>query len=391
MTYKPDPKLPATVTVEYVMGDVFHANPQVIGGPQNSIYFAQDFPGYREFAQQQQNRRKILLVGSNDGLLHAFDAGQFLVKTSGSKTVGEFSNGTGREVFAYAPRSMLGTIARLAGDTQRLWGVDGNAAVADVYVDPKHGGTPATADREWRTVVISGPAPGRPGAFRARHHPARSARARHQAGPLRAHLQSGLARHHRGGGDRRRLRRDPRRQRRGALRRPSSNIPPPLWEFTDRGDEDHNGAADLGETWSTPNVGAVAVRVADGAGGTRIEKRFVAIFGGGYDATGGSGNFLYMVDVETGKILYKRPLEGSAAAEPAAVDLDQDGLIDRIYVGTTGGYLYRVDTKTPGMLVAGYGPGGVEKRVTNPRMASPTCFSTPSRAGCAGRSTSGLR
>jgi len=50
-----------------------------------------------------------------------------------------------------------------------------------------------------------------------------------------------------------------------------------------------------------------------------------------------------MVDVETGKAIYKRQLDGSVPAEPAAVDTDQDGYLDRIYVGTTRGKMYRVD------------------------------------------------
>jgi Tfp pilus tip-associated adhesin PilY1 len=55
------------------------------------------------------------------------------------------------------------------------------------------------------------------------------------------------------------------------------------------------------------------------------------------------GNYLYMVDVETGRVIYKRRLDGSAPSEPAAVDTDQDGYLDRIYIGTTKGFLYRVD------------------------------------------------
>jgi hypothetical protein len=39
---------------------------------------------------------------------------------------------------------------------------------------------------------------------------------------------------------------------------------------------------------------------------------------------------------------------GAAASDPAAVDTDQDGYLDRIYIGTTGGFLYRVDLSTLG-------------------------------------------
>jgi hypothetical protein len=375
VTYQPDPDEPGTVTVEYVMGDVFHANPQVIGGPQNSVYFSLDFPGYRKFAQEQQNRRKILVVGSNDGQLHVFDAGQFLVKTVGGKTFGEFSNGTGRELFAYVPRATLGTVARLAGDTQRLWGIDGNAAVADVYIDPQHGGTPTLAQREWRTTLISGLRQGGRAVF---------ALDITQPDPLE--LNDQLKRYvptfnpvSSGATEAPDTAAGCAETLGGSAEAPCDTelkYPQPLWEFTDRADEDLNGAADLGETWSTPNVGAIPVRVSDGSGGSRVENRFVAIFGGGYDATGGSGNFLYMVDIETGKTLYKRLLNGAAAAEPAAVDLDQDGVIDRVYVGTTRGYLYRVDTKVPATLSTGFGPGGSETRITSTEWEPYVLFDT---------------
>jgi Tfp pilus tip-associated adhesin PilY1 len=58
-----------------------------------------------------------------------------------------------------------------------------------------------------------------------------------------------------------------------------------------------------------------------------------------------------MVDVETGKNIYKRELEGPAVAEPAAVDTDQDGFLDRVYITTTAGFVYRADIGVPKPLV----------------------------------------
>ena len=91
-----------------------------------------------------------------------------------------------------------------------------------------------------------------------------------------------------------------------------------------------------------------------------VESRFVAVFGGGMDvdskttpsgslggltANGSAlrGNWIYMVDIETGQVLYKRQLIGAAASEIAAVDTDQNGVLDRLYVPTIAGLLYRVD------------------------------------------------
>ncbi len=96
------------------------------------------------------------------------------------------------------------------------------------------------------------------------------------------------------------------------------------------------------------------------------EDRYVAVFGGGMDVDRKSqlvagGNFLYMVDIETGKAIYKRELidpdpmddvsesrgAGSAASDPAAVDTNQDGYLDTIYIGTTRGYMYKADISQP--------------------------------------------
>jgi hypothetical protein len=74
----------------------------------------------------------------------------------------------------------------------------------------------------------------------------------------------------------------------------------------------------------------------------------VAVIGGGMDPekTDSAGDWLYVVDVETGKPIYKRQLVGSAPSEPAAVDTDDDGYLDTVYIGTTAGLLYKVDVGT---------------------------------------------
>jgi Tfp pilus tip-associated adhesin PilY1 len=112
-----------------------------------------------------------------------------------------------------------------------------------------------------------------------------------------------------------------------------------LWEFAD---------ADLGLSWSKVNTGRVRVKP---AGQSVAVARFVAVFGGGLDPADPSlGQHLYMVDVETGTALWKRPVIGAVPSEPAAVDTDRDGFLDTIYVGTVAGSLYKVDVRAPGDL-----------------------------------------
>ncbi|HEX2162431.1 MAG TPA: PilC/PilY family type IV pilus protein [Thermoanaerobaculia bacterium] len=424
---------PLEVTHELVLGDIFHSTPVVIGTPANTLFFATDLygngaecdpddgtvaanPGYRCFFEKQRFRRKMLLVGSNDGMLHAFDAGMFRTQGedhwTGAPLVddalnpfGSFDNGTGKELFAFVPRTVLPTLREMRTGGRHRFNVDGTVTVADVFVDPLRQASstfPEETDREWRTVVIGGLREGGRGYYAldvtqpdpveldpdedlffpttadsGSNHP--------DSGDFVPECTAGLT-----AGDA------------GILAPPTDDgcgevpFPSVMWEFTDThfdpatnrvwiADEeppqeitvggvsilDLNGIGnrrpDLGDTWSTPNVGRIRLCR---TGGTRCDPTpdpttpdadddlvdvFVAVVGGGMDSfnlardwregqpVNRAANWLYMIDVETGEAIYKRELDGAAPSEPAAVDTNGDGYLDRIYVGTLAGFLYRVD------------------------------------------------
>ncbi len=117
---------------------------------------------------------------------------------------------------------------------------------------------------------------------------------------------------------------------------------------------------ELGMTFSTPRVGIVQVGLA---------SKPVLIFAGGYDpnkddrtSTGtddAQGNAVYVVDIETGALIWKATGNSSASSSantfvhpgmldsfpstPAIADMDGDGFTDRVVVGDTGGNVWRVD------------------------------------------------
>ncbi|MDH3254563.1 MAG: PilC/PilY family type IV pilus protein [Acidobacteriota bacterium] len=338
----------ASSTIDFILGDNFHAEPVVVAGPVSTQLFVQDFQGYREFAKKHQFRRKMLVVGANDGMLHFFDSGIPRRISSGGQVSVQYDRGTGKEVAAFVPRAALPILKTLSETVDHQWSVDGGLTVADIYMDPMHDGNPTAGDREWRTVVIAGMRRGGESVY---------ALDITQPDPLKEVTIT-----------------EPVPQ---TVLIPDvvdgASVPPcwnktesgdntcgadlrfaePLWEFSDtvvvegtrvRLDEDNggvgNGEADFAQSWSKPNIGRIQLNV----GGT-IEDRFVAIFGGGIDPDKRDlrGNWLYVVDIETGQTIYKKQLDGSAPSEPAAVDTNQDGLLDRIYIATTKGYLYRVD------------------------------------------------
>ena len=400
--------------IDYVLGDIFHSNPQIVGGPQNARYLADpdSFPLYDTYFEIQRRRRKVLLLGSNDGMLHAFDAGVYEEDdpSANEPLTGDFNNGTGREVWSYIPRIQLPVVQMRMASQDHLWGVDGTPTVGDVFIDTKHDGGPFGSERSWRTVAVSGMRRGGRTVFALDvTKPDQMARVQQTAGlggieegwvPTQNDSMPGCMGRDDGtistpapggkvvippptdpanpnefGNENGQCAWDASTD----TQNPALRYPIPLWEFSDdsdwewnavTGQHDGNGRLDLGHTWSTPNIGAIMVR--DNIDGEdnqgdfpcpddatlRCQKIFVAIFGGGMDPNGamngGAGNWLYMVDVETGKMIYKRELtdgidvspgapDGSAPGGPAAVDTDQDGFLDRVYIGTTEGLIFRVD------------------------------------------------
>ena len=123
----------------------------------------------------------------------------------------------------------------------------------------------------------------------------------------------------------------------------------------------------LGQTWSRPLLARVAIGNFPSAGlSTSVS---VLLFAGGYDEAqdggfgpGGLGNAIYMANPLTGQRLLSvspnDPGSGDRVVVPAGLgmdfpipsnlallDVNGDGAVDRIYVGDTGGQLWRLDLK----------------------------------------------
>jgi len=121
--------------------------------------------------------------------------------------------------------------------------------------------------------------------------------------------------------------------------------------------------AEMGETWSSPNIGKIACQ----GGGTCVGgEKWVAFISGGYDtnqdnnpvtAADSKGRAVYVVDVMDGSIVkrFSHSDEGYSAmtfsipSDIARIDIDGDGKIDRLYVGDMGGQMWRfdIDNKDP--------------------------------------------
>ncbi len=129
------------------------------------------------------------------------------------------------------------------------------------------------------------------------------------------------------------------------------NSPKLLWQVG------RNQLTRLGQTWSTPIISRVDI---DGV--AQNSQNTVLIIGGGYDtgqdnpgySTDTFGNAIYMLDAETGALLWSAgpddsnnlTLDEMTNAIPSTVrviDLNNDEFADRMYVGDMGGRVWRFD------------------------------------------------
>jgi hypothetical protein len=336
-----------------VLGDFYHSQPTLISPPSTSMYFfdygygaAHDYPS---FMDTHAMRRRVVLVGGNDGLLHAFDGGIWDRDRNQNREQGDNYDeqhdlGDGSELFAYLPHAVMPSLYELTYGEYQDYLVDGPISVSDVFID--NGGTD-----EWRTVAIVGMRRGGRGY---------AALDLTRPDPIDANFLPDV----------------PNNQFPGCLDGSDADCdgayPMVLWEFQDTNDADNNCGGlpncspywDLGWTWSKPAIARIAIY--NGVDPTSPDDVFVAFFGGGWskdqvlsDAgtpadpsddylVDTTGRHFYAVDMATGTILKKWAMgEYGVPGSPTALDSDIDGFHDRIYFGDTNGGVFRLQYPAP--------------------------------------------
>lgn len=123
---------------DWILGDLFHSNAVIVGPP--SRFFEEEcfnrcFDGSQSFYDAKKGREKIVLVGANDGMLHAFNAK------------------TGSEEWAFIPNSLLKNLKSML--STHTYYVDSSPKVADVWFGDANGNGKKDAG-EWKTVLVCG-------------------------------------------------------------------------------------------------------------------------------------------------------------------------------------------------------------------------------------------
>ena len=138
------------------LGDIIHSSPVVVGRPDDDYdirYRDQSFATYRK---QYLDRRQVIYVGANDGMIHAFNAGFYeagsaAFTTSGGNSETEYA--LGAELWAYVPRNLLPHLRWLTEKNYpHVYYVDGEPKAYDVNIftpDAAHPGG-------WGTILVVG-------------------------------------------------------------------------------------------------------------------------------------------------------------------------------------------------------------------------------------------
>ncbi len=336
------------------LGDIFHSSPVVVKAPADKFtckiginnqclltlfsalgtsaatptpltkYGAYD--AYDQHRREKLNTQQLVLVGANDAMLHAFDAGvPDTSKPANSEGLYPLTPGDGTELWAFIPPEMLPQLK--GGLDQHRYFVDGNTMLRDVWFDANGDGT--KQKDEFRTIAVIS---------------------------------------ERGGGT-----------HFTALDVTDRATPKFLWTFPQPCTEDSKLA---GQTWSLfpprpPPILPVRLQVPASSGRNPLnrgfEERWVVALNGGYDPTLVRGRVVWLVDAITGQVLWRftddsfKAMRGDKKASmlPVAATIggmdigmadrpsgipDTDGYFDTLTWGDIGGNLFVARLHEPGRL-----------------------------------------
>jgi type IV pilus assembly protein PilY1 len=273
------------------LGDIYHSTPVLVTPP----FLPSTDASYVAFRAAKKLRASFLLAGANDGMLHAFQESD------------------GAELWAFIPPNLLNKLKHLRSNAiGHTYYVDSSPIAADVKIQLS-----GDTEPKWRTIVIFG-------------------------------------------------------QRRGGnayycLDVTDPNDPKFLWEFTD---------PEIVETWSEPIIGKVKL---DSSASRPENTAYVAFVGGGYTPgeDNAAGRGVFAIDIAAGAKIWeyktkrteaytptcpasspyatddRECMNYSIASNPLALDLNNDGFIDHIYIGDIAGQLWKFVTKNAATLSGG--------------------------------------
>lgn len=167
---------------EWKLGDIVYSTPTIVGAPEEryDLLYGKKVAGYSEFFIANKSRRRMVIVGANDGMMHAFNSGVFR-DGDNPTTVREEAAWydpqgieLGEELWAYIPGSLLQNLRILADagydTTCHVYFMDLKPKVTDAQIFFDSTGQPLTDPEDptdpnnvngrhimgWGTILIGG-------------------------------------------------------------------------------------------------------------------------------------------------------------------------------------------------------------------------------------------
>lgn len=327
------------------LGDIFHSSPMSIGTPNALFYDQWDLATPKAYETYRANHIRtsvagdgirVMLVGANDGQLHAFKAGEL-----GSPIYG------GKELWSFIPPNQLRRLKLIyhpdsehPSDKSRQYYVDGPTSAAEIWVKGSTPETDITATTktvsEWKTLMVTSLGRGGTTTLWSSDTSCFSNISSYFSPYWTATHQNYCGYY--------------------AFDVSDTNDDTLNWPFLWRlgattGMPEAEGKY-LGQPWSKMFIGRVRID---------NKEKWVGFIGGGYSGCGKAtgktcsldggpdvrGKGFYVVDLSNGDILWKYTYANNSnmnydlVAGPAVVDYDNDGFLDRAYIGDLGGSIWR--------------------------------------------------
>ncbi|MBL4584651.1 MAG: hypothetical protein JKX83_08550 [Pseudomonadales bacterium] len=143
-------------SVTWRLGDIVNSVPLVVDGSSANYDTRYNDATYTAFKAQYADRRRMVYVGANDGLLHAFNGGFWNAADQSfalSADNNEVEHPLGAEIWAYAPESLLPHLKWLTEtEYPHVYYVDGAPQAFDVNIFPSDDVHP----NGWGTILVVG-------------------------------------------------------------------------------------------------------------------------------------------------------------------------------------------------------------------------------------------
>jgi len=280
------------------LGDVIYSTPVFVGKPTERYDQIYGDATYANFYRAYRNRRNLVLVGANDGMIHAFNAGRFVPNndpTSNNKgSMDAMGETLGKELWAYVPKNLLPHLQWLPKTNYcHVYYQDLKIKITDVQVFASD----ATHPDGWGTILIAG--------MRFGGYPYTIGANTYRSAYVCIDIT------------------DP-------------DNPAPMWEVN---------APDMGFTLSYPCVGRVGT----------TDNDWYMVAGGGptlFDGSSSRTPKVYVINIKTGQVVRSiATLDANCSVgDCISVDINLNGKTDVFYFGTYGqtgtktGRMYRLVT-----------------------------------------------